>query len=288
MERTAYSDIGIHFTIDGITIHASNIIFECLTRTIPSHSHGNGCYEIHYISQGYGQLSAENAYYNITPETLYVTGPHIEHAQSPLLSDPMQEYCVYLKATKPSHLKETSALMDFFLSTHFWFGKAKNGIHAIMKQLFEELEQKKTGYRKQVELLLSQLLIALIRNYELQQADRERLLPDNLADRASIIIEECFLYEYSTISLKELSERIRLSPRQTQRLIQECYGKTFQQKKADARMSAAVILLKMPEKNISVIADELGYSSPEHFSSAFHQYYHMSPREYRKTFFSEN
>ena len=47
-------------------------------------------------------------------------------------------------------------------------------------------------------------------------------------------------------------------------------------------MSAAAILLTDKSKNITSIAEELGYSSPEHFSSAFRGYYGTSPREYRK------
>ena len=35
-----------------------------------------------------------------------------------------------------------------------------------MKQIFKELEHKYTGYQKQVELLLAQLVICLVRNYD--------------------------------------------------------------------------------------------------------------------------
>ena len=48
-------------------------------------------------------------------------------------------------------------------------------------------------------------------------------------------------------------------------------------------MSAAAILLSDMSRTITSIAEELGYSSAEHFSSAFSSYYHMSPREYLKT-----
>lgn len=280
--KTAYCDMDIHFSIDGISIYAPNIIYERLTRTIPSHSHGSGCYEIHYIPYGCGKLTADGRYYDIVPNTVYVTGPHIEHAQFPLPVDPMEEYCVYLKVRKGSQCKISSALMDPFLSAHFWFGKDNHAIHPIMKQLFHELEQRETGYMRQVELLLSQLLIAMVRNYEYQKNAGGHYAPSNLADRNSVIIEEYFLYEYSSLSLKGLADRIKLSSRQTQRLLQELYGKTFQQKKADARMSAAAVLLHDRSKSITAIADELGYSSPEHFSGSFRSYYQMSPREYRK------
>ncbi len=298
--KSAYSDMSIRFQLEGCSIHASNFIFEQLTRTIPSHSHGSGCYELHYISQGFGRLLADGKSYDITPDTFYVTGPHVEHAQFSMLSDPMQEYCIYLKVRKPVSPQIPSPLMDVFLAKPFWFGQTDSRVLPLIKQIFEEFSCKYTGYQKQISLLLSQLLITLVRNYERQEKAPfpaavisksplpsekagEQPLPGNITDRTSIIIEEYFLYEYASLSLETLSQRLNLSPRQTQRLIQTYYGKTFQQKKADARMSAASILLKHANESITTIANELGYSSPEHFSNAFHHYYGMSPRQYRNS-----
>lgn len=331
--KSVYSDISIRSQLEGCSIHASNFIFEQFTRTVPSHSHGSGCYELHYISQGFGRLVADGKSYDITPDIFYVTGPHVEHAQFSMLSDPMQEYCIYLKARKPASPQMPSPLMDAFLSRPFWFGKTDNRVFPLIKQIFEELSCKYTGYQKQISLLLAQLLITLVRNYEQQEKDSriaspcktpdrlssnscptvakggtagtssgiacaaaaipksplssekagEQPLPGNITDRTSIIIEEYFLYEYDSLSLETLSRRLNLSPRQTQRLIWAYYGKTFQQKKTDARMSAASILLKHANESITTIANELGYSSPEHFSNAFRRYYGMSPRQYRNS-----
>ena len=105
-----------HFSVENVKIHALNIVFELFTRTIPTHSHGNHCYEIHYIPAGYGKLVANGQYYDISPNTLFVTGPHIEHAQTPLQSDPMQEYCVYLKIRSQSAgTKNTPVISAFYL-----------------------------------------------------------------------------------------------------------------------------------------------------------------------------
>ena len=103
-----------------------------------------------------------------------------------------------------------------------------------------------------------------------------------MAETKSVIIDEYFLYEYQTLSLEELSRRLNLSARQTQRLLMEYYGKTFQQKKAEARMSVAAILLSDQSLSITSIAENLGYSSIEHFSSSFRRFYKTSPREFRK------
>ncbi|MBQ8639388.1 MAG: helix-turn-helix domain-containing protein [Lachnospiraceae bacterium] len=280
--KKAYSDLDIHFSMDGISIHALNIIYEQFDRTIPLHSHGNSCYEIHYISAGFGTLTANDIAYPIKPNTLFVTGPHIEHAQTPDREEPMQEYCVYLKIKRSSLHRHVSPVVDMVTDTPFWFGQDHQGIHSIMKQLFLELEHRYTGYMNQVELLLSQLLICLVRNYEQAQNSSYHFAPHNLTDSNSIIIEESFLYEYQSLTLETLADRLKISPRQTQRLLQKYYGKTFQQKRTEARMSAASILLQDRQKSISSIADALGYSSAEHFSSAFRNYYQLSPREFRK------
>ena len=280
--RTAYNNLDINLSIDGYSIHVLNIIREKLNRVIPSHSHGNDCYEIHYISSGYGQLQSENGTYSIIPNTLYITGPHIEHAQSPFSADPMTEYCVYLKVRKSSSAKNKESIIDILTGAPFWFGQDTQGISGLLLQLFEELENQYTGYITQTELLLSQLLICLIRNCEKYRESGRHFSSRNLSDTKSVIIEDYFLYEYQSLSLQTLAERLKLSMRQTQRILKEYYGKNFQQKKAEARMSASAIYLQNDTLSIADIAETLGYSSAEHFSSAFRNYYGVSPREYRK------
>lgn len=98
--RTNFSDLDIRFTIGDTRFQALNIIYERFLRTVPSHSHGSGSYEIHYIPRGYGRARINGRFYDIVPGTLYVTGPHVEHAQTPHLEDPMCEYCIYLKTEK--------------------------------------------------------------------------------------------------------------------------------------------------------------------------------------------
>lgn len=280
--NTAYTDIDIHFSMDGIPVQALNILYERFLRAVPSHSHGSGCYEIHCIPYGYGMLMAQGRRYDISPGTLFVTGPHIEHAQTPTPSDPMQEYCVYLKIRDSSRRKKVSPVMDAFTAMPFWIGKDTQGVLGILRQLFDELELRRIGYQNQVGLLLSQLLIAMVRSYEQRQPVRTALSKASLTDWKSVIIEEYFLYEYKSLSLSGLADRLKLSPRQTQRLLMESYGKSFQEKKADARMSAAAILLADMDQSITSIAEALGYSSPEHFSSTFRKYYGVSPRTYRQ------
>lgn len=281
--RTVYTDLNIRISIEQHSFLVLNIVFEKFMRSMPRHSHGHNSYELHYIPYGHGTVFINNQLYEIGPNTLYMTGPHIVHEQIPVKDDPMAEYCIYFKLEK----KETSlpvrdSVASKFEQTHLWFGQDTQELYPLMQQIFFELEHRYTGYMLQVETLLQQCVIKTVRNYENRQHSRVHFSPSNLVDSKYIIVEECFLYEYETITLESLAQRLGLSVRQTERFFRDYYGKTFLQKKKEAKMSMAKIYLDHDEINISEIADRLNYSSVQHFSYAFKQYYGMSATSYRK------
>ncbi len=282
---TRFNNFDLHFSLGGCDFHVSNIVLEQFERSIPMHSHSKNSYEIHYIPFGYGKAVIDGTDYEVTPNTLFITGPFVEHAQFPNRKDPMCEYCIYLKTGRssiPSGSSAEKALADLFKKTDFWFGQDTQDIHTLMKQLFFELEHRYTGYFIQAEILLKQLIVKLVRNYENKTEVSIRNAVPNLIDNKYLIIEECFLYEYRTLTLDKLSARLGLGIRQTERLLKDHYGKTFLQKKTEARMSAASILLQNPDISITQIAEDTGYSCVEHFSASFKRYYGLSASAYRR------
>ncbi len=283
--RTIYTDLNIQFTIENTVFSALNIVFEKFMHPIPSHSHGNNSYEIHYIPYGKGEVTINGKIYDVIPNTLYVTGPHVEHAQIPDEKEPMTEYCIYVK-TKKKYSKSVTdthtSYLKLFEETSLWFGQDTQDIHAIMQQIFYELEQEYTGYMTQVETLLQQCIVKLIRNYQHRQESKKHFAPSNLFDSKYIIVEESFLYEYNNLTLEELASRLGLSTRQTERFIKDAYGKTFLQKKVESKMAVAALSLSQQNLSITDIAYNLGYSSIEHFSHAFKKYYGITARQFRK------
>lgn len=282
---TRLDNFDLHFSLGGYDFHVSNIVLEQFERSIPRHSHSKNSYEIHYIPFGYGKASINGKDYEVTPNTLFITGPFVEHAQIPNCQDPMCEYCIYLKlghSSFPVSSAPEKKLTALFKKTNFWFGQDTQDIHSLMNQLFFELEHHYTGYSIQAESLLKQLIIKLVRNYENKPEISTRKVSPNLIDNKYLIIEECFLYEYRTLTLDKLSARLGLGIRQTERLLKDHYGKTFLQKKTEARMSAASILLQNSGLSITQIAEDTGYSCVEHFSASFKHYYGQSASAYRK------
>ena len=178
--------------------------------------------------------------------------------------------------------KNPSPVLDAFCRRDFWLGGDDSGIYALLCRLFEELRERRMGYVLQVQLLLSQLILLLARSYEQPDALASPPAGRIPSNKNTLIIEECFLYEYSTLTLPNLANRLNLSQRQTQRLLKDYYGQTFQQKKKRAQLSAAVTLLQEDTLSITEIADRLGFSSPEHFANTFKKIFGISPSTYRK------
>lgn len=274
-------DLCIEFKIDDVKFVVTSISNEVITSAYPKHCHSKNSYEIHYIPLGYGSVIVNDVLYEISPNTLYTTGPGVFHEQIPNTTEPMTEYGINFDVFYKSEKLKKNCDVQAFLSNTFWFGQDNQNLIIIFKQIFEELSNRFTGYTYNLEALCKMLLILLIRNYENTSRSFSILPEFSLNTARNLIIENAFLSDYSSITLELLSERIGLSRRQTERLLKEQYGKTFLQKRTEARMSAALILLDA-QKPMKQIAEILGYSSCEHFSNSFKQFFGSSPRNYSK------
>ena len=278
-----YRNLDLSFTMEDVEFTVLSINDELMLEPIPRHSHSRNSYELHYISNGYGTLIADNVRYDITPGTFFMTGPQVFHEQISDPADPMREYGVYLKVNLPRRTRACESL-KLFLNKPFFIGPADIDICGSMVKLISELKQPSEAKNLMLSAILQQLIIQISRQYQRsgknenneQQTSRTHI-PE---DQTYLTIEEAFLYNYRDLTLEGLSSQLNLSRRQTERLLKKHYNKTFQQKKKEARMSAACILLQDGSKSIASIAEELGYSSAEHFTHAFKAYYHITPSSY--------
>lgn len=280
-------NLNITFSIGQYQIHILKFTYECQTWNTPSHMHSSNSYEIHYIPKGKGTLISNQCSYELYPNILYTTGPHVEHQQYPDPVDPTFEYCIYLEIAEShsSSHKDTARqkhIMDTFLRYPFWYGKDCADLPVTLEQLHAEFSNPGPAASIMLQGLFMQFLVKILRNYEPATNAAITYIPIPLI-KAYILIEDSFLLEYNTITLEELANRLGLSTRQTRRILFDQYGQNFLQKRTEARMCAAVTLLKENKYSLSEIASKLGYSCPNHFHTAFKKYYHMTATEYKRT-----
>ena len=289
-----YRDLKISFSIGDIFFNVISLSHEKIIKPYPRHAHSKNSYELHFVPQGQGTLVIENKKYDITPGTLFMTGPEVPHEQISARENPMTEFSIYLQVQHsasqkiPPESQKIPSLVKTFLECSFWFGQAEQSIYSLTEKLFEELKTKAAGYELMVQTILPQLILSVARHYlgtQKTKSTAQDTPPEQnqqtVSEKAYLIIEEAFLYDYKTITLTELARRVSLSERQTERLLVKHYGQSFIQKKTEARMSAASQLLCETNTSVAAIAEDLGYSSAEHFCNAFRKYYKISPRLFR-------
>ncbi len=279
-----YRDLRLSFKMSDIDFTILSIGEETILTPFPKHSHSKNSYELHYIKSGRGTLIADSVTYNVGPGSFFVTGPGVFHEQISDMDDPMVEYGMYLQVSTAEVLRRDNTMAQF-INTPFFICDAGQEPALVMEEIFRELRKKRFGYELMLNALTEQFLITITRFYENRTVKRRKGAGAVPADMTYLTIEEAFLYDYKDLTLPELARRVNLGIRQTQRLLNKHYNLTFSQKKDEAKMSAALLLLKGTNKSVGEISEELGFSSPEHFTNSFKKYFGKTPGAYRKKAF---
>nr|WP_154985489.1 AraC family transcriptional regulator [Paenibacillus xylanexedens] len=282
-------DMDIKLKLDDLVLNVLYVKFGYFHQTMPKHSHSHGSYELHYIPSGRGLLIADGQHYSLTPGTLFMTGPEVEHEQIPDQTDPMAEYCIFFEIiTGPIQLKQNTRdlprkglLSRLLLDTPFWIGPDQENMMTLFEMLAREVALKHIGFHQMTSNILEMIVARTIRHYYQGTTAVLNAPVKTLNDSRLVTIENSFLYDYQSITLKQLADKIGLSTRQTERTVQKQYGMSFKDKKWQARMEATAQLLLTTDLPIREVAIAAGFSTPERFSHSFKKYYNQSPSKYR-------
>lgn len=218
----------IRFEWNNVMFDITDIGGGLLNEHIPRHAHSKNSYELHFIVDGKGQLITDSNKFELSAGNFFITGPNIYHEQIAYKNNPVNDVFIMLQAINTD---KPNAVSSTFLETHFCFFKKFNSSTA--QKILTEFKEKKADYNSAV-CGLSMKLLTDITRILLPSSFDENMFSKSLYDRRFVIIEQSFLYT-PDLTLTELSNRIGLCERQTQRLLQKHYGKTFREKKKECK-----------------------------------------------------
>ncbi|GAB5553237.1 MAG: substrate-binding domain-containing protein [Saprospiraceae bacterium] len=92
-------------------------------------------------------------------------------------------------------------------------------------------------------------------------------------------------YMRQDFQVLDLCEEMQLSRSQLYRKIKALLGQSISDYCQNIRLSKAEQLLQNPDLNISDIAYQVGYTSPDYFAKVFKSKYNIAPLQYRKVYF---
>lgn len=278
-------DLTRSFEMGGLLLSPTHIRVERLALAIAAHRHSNSSYELHYTASGRGRVYIDETAYAVEPGTTYVTGPNVLHAQFSDADDPVLEYCLYLNCRSARRMQDASNRLTPFQQAGFWIVSDSERMGALLGELLEERRAGQPDMEEMTEALLRQIVVVMNRSCREFSAVAPRAagIAESQDDsRFYPLVEDAFFYHYQTLKLSDLAQMLNLSPRQVQRFLLSHYGKSFTQKRADAQMAVAAEILRSSRLSITEIGEKTGFSSVEHFSTAFRRYYHCSPSAFRQ------
>ena len=250
------------------------------TKSFASHLHSY--YELHYVSKGQGTLISDTLNMPLYKGCFYLLPPGTNHEQRSNQLDNLEEY--YL-AFELNYNSEKDLVWEH-LFYNGYYDTNQNNLEVFFDNIVKESTQMQYGYRDTVYQNIQAIFITLIRSI-VKNNNEIYDEPINLDDRRIMLIDEAFMYKYKTVTLSDLSNQLKLSTRQIQRLIQHKYGDSFSTLKFRSRLSHAAMLLSTTKLSLDDICIQVGYNSYSFFSRAFKRQYNMNPVNYRKSHFHE-
>lgn len=254
-----------------------------------SEMHNHASFEFHMIMQGSVTLDTNNGSMEFSENDSVLIPPEVFHgfkradkesaalAFSFYLEKNRKKNCVDYFSLIQKHLQAADRIITF--RQNLIIGEC---LKKIVSRIYDESLVKEDIIRAEFTLLFAEIFLSFI-DEETPSPDYGNEAGEN--DARIFIIEEYFNeYYMENISLKNLSEILYLSEKQTDRMIKKAFGEGFRQHLCRIRMLVAQRLLTDTDKSVEKIADEVGYRSYNGFYLSFRQKNNMTPIEYRNQF----
>ncbi len=159
----------------------------------------------------------------------------------------------------------------------------ESGIPRLVKEIYREWSDKKTGYEFAVRGGILRLFSELIRIWE---KNENIVYSSQESEIAKIILSasEYAAENFAEINEKELAEKFNMSYSYFSRTFKKIMNKSFASYITELKIEEGKRLLLTTDKTVTEIATLTGFSTTSHFISRFSKQFSMTPFQYKKTY----
>lgn len=255
----------------------------------PTATHTHPAYELQFITRGSGKCILERTAIPVRADDALLIVPGVYHRFDGCAEFSrvyMQFTCSMQKSiddlfplTESKDISQAlSSMQDVVL-----IGQA-HGLFRLIRMIYRELRKNSFGSYVQVQGLFMQLIVEMLRaaSNTSQPQDQPRFPLKTTDDSRTRIIDLFFeKMIYQPLKIEQLAAELHLSVKQTYRVIQQLYGKSFKQIVKESQIEWAKELLTSSSLTVQQIADQIGYADPRHFSRQFAIATGSTPSGYR-------
>ncbi|MFF2482769.1 helix-turn-helix domain-containing protein [Paenibacillus sp. NPDC058071] len=260
-------------------------------RTIAFHKHAE--YEFHFIPRGRGKVVLVDETFDLKPGQFYLTGPGVMHYQEADHPDAMDELCLHIDISErePSDApfddwEYTEAVNCVNKLSSLPLIPASDAYDAMgcFLAAYEACIANYPGSYTTIKQNVIQILLRSVRAYDPDTRTEQLPTKDMKSSRYQLALEFMRANYAETLSLEGVAEKLRISPRQLQRLFKELHsGHTFTRILEDIRLEAVCGELKIGSASIEQIASRTGFTSGNYLHAVFRKRFAMTPSDYRNS-----
>ena len=247
----------------------------------PYYQHQHSNYELHYAEKGSCELYCEGQYYPIEQGQFCLFGPGLYHSQK-AESEDFNKICFAFDLDGTAGKNPTRDRLEKI----FWQRRVLVCGGPELVQLMKLLRQELTLRQVfEVDALKGLLRLAVLQIARYASNEEGEEVPEKRGlDEIRVDLIDVFFNDHFNLSAGEevLAERLGVSRRQLNRILQRLYGKSFREKMLEVRTEVAIDMLLNSSRSIQEISELVGYSTPANFSAFFKNAVGMTPSRMRE------
>lgn len=269
-----------------VTVNPSNRADPHMGRHF-QHSH-SGC-EIHYVSAGTLSIDCIDAGYQLSAGQVLVIPSGVYHYVRSV-SENIDRMDMLMEINRVHRCRDaqlSSFLQGLLLTQPLLLREEENReLFALLRKLRQtamDRQQREFLRREWMKAMCAELVLLLGAAAENRTDTATTAFDSTQVGTDRYIMDQFFNHNYHGNSdMADLAKELNLSVRQTGRVLQKTYGKSFREKMNECRLAVALDMLRNTAKPMAEISELLGYGEPTNFSSFVKRQTGKTPAQIRK------
>ena len=251
--------------------------------TVDLHTHVD-FFELTVVSSGKGVITTNNSAIPVEKGDIYVSFPFDQHKIDSDVQSPMNYSFIAFFVKNSNFLSDVEEIISLYGHP------AERIIHddtvsQLLSQAIFETRKDSIYSEEYISSLLTQIVIQIVRHFKKQS--NEISLPGKREELCFQVMDYINSHIYSITSLSELSKHFSYDYSYLSKIFTQTTSQSISDYYRFQRLEVARDLIHKNSLKLTQIAEKLNYSSIYSFSKAFKQQYSLSPREYKKEYFSK-
>ncbi|MFC5407560.1 AraC family transcriptional regulator [Cohnella soli] len=244
----------------------------------PSHKHDDFS-EIIYISEGEGQFKINDHDYFASKDDMIIYNCGVLHEERSNPANPLKTYFCGIGNLQIKGI-EAGNIIPLNATPVISTGSNSRQVEGYVSTLFRELRSQDFGFETVCQNIMISLLVSVLRIVNAHEPQKLLVRNDSLGYRIKQYID---LNYSQDIPLHEIANHLYISPYYLSHIFKEEMGYSPIHYLIQRRIGEAKTMLLNTQLSVQEIAELVGYSNANYFSTLFKKATGKSPSEFRKT-----